>query len=75
MRDTKDEIQSMMETDGWKNVVRPSLDEKLSSLTSALLEETNHVKMLSLQAAANAISNLLNLIEFLAEVPEDVEHP
>jgi hypothetical protein len=75
-------VHTMVNTNGWKEVVRPALDRRKVALMSDFQNAKVYEEFVAVQQAVNAIDSLINFIEStLIEGKEalielrDAEHP
>ena len=52
-------IKSMVESDGWKNVLKPQLDAKIGELLNSFRNAKTYEEFVKVQQAINAIENIV----------------
>jgi len=66
-------LRTLANSNGWKKVIVPALEEKKQSLLQEFLEAKEHLDFIRIQQAINAIDNLLLFVPAMIEAGERAE--
>ena len=56
-------VQAMVNTKGWKEVVKPALESRVEACVRDISVAKEHGEFIAIQQAMNAINNLIDFIE------------
>jgi hypothetical protein len=56
-------VERTLDTEGWRDVIRPAIQDRRASLLNSLVDEVEHGNVILIQQSIRAIDNLLSFVE------------